>query len=137
MSDLPQAKVYCGPFAISVVTGLSYEEVCVAVRRYQRLPADAEVTLMNASELVGSMALLGWQCIMYDPPRMQPLKTLHHFVRNMNPRFDARCILSLHEHFCVITADEYIDNQTLAGVPLWDVPRPRSRVHHIYEVSKL
>lgn len=128
---------FCGPVAIAAVTGIDMIKVLSAIRRYQRLPDDKPVTIMNASELVGTMALLGWQCIMYDPPRMRPLKTLHHFVRNMNPKFNGICILSLHEHFCVLTADEYYDNNVIGPVPLWAAPNPRSRVHHVYEVCKL
>lgn len=137
--QLPGPHLFCGPTAICAITGLDQRDVLAAAHRYMRQPYDRPIVEMTNAQLIGTLALLGYSAELYrfEPLPGGNLPTLARFIKDMEP-FNGAVILSLKGHFCTVTYDEYLCNQTDGqAVPLWACPNRRLRVEHIIEVKPL
>lgn len=128
--------LFCGPTAICAVTGLDAITVLAAVHRFTGQSIRKPITGMSYAEVIGSLALLGWRCERYEIRNYKP--TFLRFLRyEMNARFNP-CIIELWQHYCSISEDEYVCNQTNGEVvPLFAAPNMRVRVRSILEVQKI
>ena len=136
--QLPGPHLFCGPTAICAVTGLDQYDVLAAAHRYMRRRLDRPIVGMTEVQLTGTLALLGyatyldrWQNQRGDRP------TIKQFADSINHNIGT-VILSLRDHYCAVTYDEYLCNQTNGEpVPIAQAPRIRSRVYAVIKVKPL
>lgn len=132
---LPGPYLYCGPTAICAVTGMSQADVLSAARYYKGYPKHRPIVGMLDTDLIGTLAILGWRCTQFFT--YSPFPTLCAFIRDME-QFDGAVIIRMHEHFACVTYTEYLDTVTNGlPVPLSAAPQQRRRVLSFLEVKQI
>jgi hypothetical protein len=131
-----KGRWYCGPYAIGVVTGASFEDVRAAVNDRRNRPANTGVCYMYDYEIDAALGNLG--CGMdkvYGEGVKKNRITLKSWLKR--PRNEGHVyIVVLTSHFVVVTDDWLIDNHTNGKVNIAYAPHLRSKVKAVYKAFR-
>jgi hypothetical protein len=114
-----EPRTFCGPMAISVLTGRPAHEVNDVVLCYRnrensrvRRPRKARVTSMTTLELTGVLREFGLRAYTHTASRAA---TLGQFVTAVAMRFDQPFVVQVPGHFLTVRGGMVIDGATPPG----------------------
>ena len=129
---------FCGPYAIGVVTGRSFEDVRAAVNKRRNRPANTGVCGMWPIEVEAALNNLdyGMDKCWSDGGRKKDRITLKKWLEK--PRNEGHVyIVELTTHYVVVTDNFLIDNHTNGKVHVAYAPHLRSRVKAVYKAFRM
>lgn len=125
LRSLPSDARWCGPSAVSILTGEPYQKV-KSYFAFMRQEPYSEVQGIYIEEILLALGEYGYWAEQIPLERLMTLKT---FMANRT--FDQRAnplLIGFHKHVITTHMDWAADNWTLRPVPLDKFPKPNRRV---------
>ena len=134
-----KGRWYCGPHAIAVITGRSFETVRAAINEHRGRAAHIGVTGMWSREVEAALNTLGYGMDTILNSRAEKVcnrLSLSHWLKH--PRHEGRVYLvELTTHFVIVTDDWLIDNHTKGKVDIHFAPHRRSKVTRVFSCFRM
>ncbi len=127
-------RIYCGPAAISAVSGRSIECAESWINYYRNARLDKVVVGSYSTELIAALHELGYRSKRTEVYDSKNSPTLAAWLRKRSNR-NAMVIVVLTSHFVVVKGNKFVDNFTMNPVFIRKAPHRRSRVKEIISVT--
>ncbi len=120
---------WCGPAALTAITGKSYEECEALLAGWQ---SKRPVTGVGLYAMRHALEKLGYTLIAERTRRRQTLVQWH---RGRSERRGVY-LVSITGHYCVVRGDVYVDNHTVKPVAFAVAPNRRALVRDVHLVMR-
>lgn len=121
---------YCGPGAISTITGLNSDHAARAIRR---LSGQRAVKAAPWWALQKALQEFGYD--LTAPDTSMKGETFKHWLDHTMLRSDRVYLVFLTRHFVVVQGDQFNDNHTKVPVHVSIAPHQRRKVNSVCEVT--
>ncbi len=132
-SDRPR-KVYCGPYAMAALTGLSVDYIERQINHRRGKKPSSSVRWTNSYDLqyVGTMACLR----MGDFEKVLGEKTFARWLRERKPdEVNAKYLVLVTGHWVAVEGRKMIDNWTRTPTFIRKAPHRRKRVQVVIRID--
>lgn len=120
-------NVYCGPAALTAVTGLDAKgEIRTALNRAKRRKHNAGICGVSTDELEGAMNILGIKFTKH----LVFKQNLSKFCENHNGKW----IIEVTKHYVAVEDNTVFDNRIRFGCDISEHPCKRMKVHSAYQI---
>jgi len=133
-----KGRWFCGPYAIGVVTGRSFEDIRTAVNERRNRPPNTGVCGMYDYEIEAVLNMFGYgmdKC-WSDGGRSKDRITLKKWLEKPRPEGHVYIVV-LTRHFVVVTDDWLIDNHTNGKVNIAYAPHLRAKVKRVHKAFSM
>lgn len=124
---------YCGPHAISVLTGASFEVVRAAINRVRRRPSNQGVMGVSNGTMSTVLRWLGKEMVKY---RVTGDPTLKAWLRDADRKEGRPYLIEVTNHYVVVIDDWLIDNHTRGKVNINFAPHLKKRVKRVWRIDE-
>lgn len=125
----PDSNTYCGPAALSAITGRHVDDVTHVLRIATRKRA---IRGVNSVAMFNALALMDWKInpepTIVELVRRSDIPTVARWLRQARPYPGSFYLLLLTNHWVVIRGHMLYDNRHRDGIPLTQCPYRRKRV---------
>lgn len=133
-----KGRWFCGPYAMGVVTGRSFEDIRAAVNDWRNRKPNTGVCGMWPHEINGGLERLGYGMNkVYGCGVPRERITLKKWLGRMKRAEGHVYIVTLSTHYVVVTDDWLIDNYTNGKVNIAYAPHLRSKVKAVYKAYRM
>ena len=125
---------YCGPFALAVLSGLSFEKIRAIINHHKGRRTNAGVRITTNEQLILSAKDVGFELKEFRHFSSTSRPTLAAYVKSRS--YDERSIPLLvwvTSHYVIIHGERFIDNHTKEWVDINKTPWRRKRVITVYQ----
>lgn len=127
---------YCGPFAISVITGAGFEQVRSVSNSVANRPLNQGICGMSEWNVLKALQELGfWTQLAYKWHNKDYQKKLTFKEWLKRDRADCIYLVVLTGHYVVVKGNQFIDNHSKHIVGVNYAPWQRKRVLEAYRVG--
>lgn len=129
---------YCGPFALAVLSGFSFEKIRAIINHHKGRRPNTGIRRISNEQLILSARDIGFELKEFRQFSSVSRPTLAAYVQNRS--YDERLIpllVWITRHYVIIHGERFIDNHTKDWVDINKAPWRRKRVIAVYQCRYL
>lgn len=134
----PDQKSYCGPLAVTILTGFSYKAACGLINSARGVKSNTPISVIDVSEITKLLTKLGFNFIIRKPRKSKgnvPTIARWETLRSQKER-TAPILCTGSRHVYVVEGDRIWDTYTKSsGDYLCEYPKRRFRVEEYYVLT--
>lgn len=128
-------NTWCGPAAISIITGLGYDE---AIDLLKRVTGKRAIRGVSRNEMFRALQAIGWDCKDRWEYTKEHRPTLAWWLRQRgDEEMDTTFLVNVTGHYVVVRGRKIADNLVMAPVWLREYPHRRKRVKVVWSMRQV